>query len=36
MRGKAVNRCYFVFDSIPERNKTQEMCDKVVSGILFK
>ena len=28
---KAVNRCFFVFDSIPDQYKTQEMCDKVVS-----
>ena len=27
----AVNRCYFVFYSIPNRYKTQEICDRVVS-----
>ena len=31
MCDKAVNRCFFVFDSIPDRYKTQEMCDRVVS-----
>ena len=28
---KAVNRCFFVFDSIPDQYKTQEICDNVVS-----
>ena len=28
---KAVNRCFFVFYSIPDWYKVQEMCDKVVS-----
>ena len=28
---KAVNRRFFVFDSILDRYKIQEMCDKVVS-----
>ena len=27
----AINRCYFVFDYIPDQYKTQEMCDRVVS-----
>ena len=31
MCNKAVNRCFFVFDSIPDPFKTQEMCDRVVS-----
>ena len=31
MCDKAVNRCFFVFDSIPDRYKTQEMCARVVS-----
>ena len=30
MHDKAVNIC-FVFDSIPNQYKTQEMCDRVVS-----
>ena len=32
---KAVKRYFFVFDSIPNRYKTQEMCDKVVSKAPF-
>ena len=28
---KAVNGCFFVYDSIPVWYKTQEMCDRVVS-----
>ena len=35
MCDKAVNRCFFVFNSIPNRYKTQEMCDRVVSDDLF-
>ena len=31
MCNKAVNRCVFVFGSIPDRYKTQEMCYSVVS-----
>ena len=31
----AVNRCAFVFDSIPDWYKTQEMCDRVVSEDSF-
>ena len=31
MNDKAVNRCFFVFDSILDQYKTQEMCDTVVS-----
>ena len=31
MCNKAVNRCFFVFNSMPDRYKTQEMCDRVVS-----
>ena len=30
MCNKAVNRCFFIFDSIPNQYKTQEMCDMVV------
>ena len=28
MRIRAVNTCSFVFDSVPDRYKTQGMCDK--------
>ena len=28
---KAVDTCPFVFDSVPDQYKSQEMCDKVVS-----
>ena len=28
---KAVHRCFSVFDSIPDRYKTQEICDIAVS-----
>ena len=28
---KAVDTCPFVFDSVPNQYKTQEMCNKVVS-----
>ena len=31
MCDKADNRCFFVFDSIPDQYKTQVMCDRVVS-----
>ena len=31
MCDEAVNRCVFVFDSIPDWYNTQEMCDRVVS-----
>ena len=27
---RAVNTCSFVFNSVSDRNKTQEMCDKAV------
>ena len=30
MCDEAVNRCFFVFHSIPDWYKTQEMCDSVV------
>ena len=30
MCDKAVDRCFFVFDSIPDQYKTQEMCGRVV------
>ena len=33
---KAVYICPFVFDSVPDRYKTQEMCGKVVSHDAFK
>ena len=35
MCNKAVNRCVFVFDSIPDRYKTQKMRYRVVSGDPF-
>ena len=28
---RAVHRCFFVFDSIPDQYKTQEICDLAVS-----
>ena len=31
MCNKTVDICFFVFDSIPDWYKTQEMCDRVVS-----
>ena len=31
MCDKAVNTCFFVFDSIPDQYKTQEMYDTVLS-----
>ena len=31
MCDKAMNRCFFVFDSIPDQYKTQEICNTVVS-----
>ena len=31
MCDKAVDRCFFVFDSIPDQYKTQKMFDIVVS-----
>ena len=30
MWDKAVDRCPFLFDSVPDQYKTQETCDKVV------
>ena len=27
---KTIDRCFFVFDSIPEWHKTQDMCDRVI------
>ena len=30
MCGKAVNRCFFVFDSIPNQYKTQKMCSSII------
>ena len=35
MCNKAVNRCFFVFDSIPGQYKTQERCDMVVTLLSF-
>ena len=35
MCNKAVNRCFFVFDSIPRQYKTQERCDMVVTLLSF-
>ena len=31
MCDKTVNSCFFVFDSVPDLYKKQEMCDRVVS-----
>ena len=31
MHDKAANRCFMVFNFVPDQYKTQEMCDKVVS-----
>ena len=36
MCDKAVNKCFFVFHSIPEQYKTQEMCDIVLINIKLK
>ena len=30
MCNKAVDTCPFIFDSVPDQNITQELCDKVV------
>ena len=35
MCDKVVNKFYFVFDSIPDQYKTQEMCDTAVSNDPF-
>ena len=35
MCNKAVHRCFFVFDSIPDQYKTHEICDIVVSVYPF-
>ena len=35
MRDKAFNTYSFVFDSVPDRYKTQAMCDRVVYDGLF-
>ena len=32
MCDKAVNKCSFVFDCIPDQYKTQEMCDTIASN----
>ena len=31
MCNKSINRCFFVFDSVPDQYKSQEMRDRVVS-----
>ena len=31
MCDKAVNRCFFVFDSIPNQFETQEMCNNIIA-----
>ena len=36
MCDEAVKRCFFVFDSISGRYKTQEIPDRDVSKILFR
>ena len=33
---KTVNRCFFVFDLIPNQYKTQGMRDRVILKILFQ
>ena len=33
---KAVDKCPFVFDSVPNQYKTQEMCDRIDSYDPFK
>ena len=35
MCNKANNGCFFVFDSIPDWYKIEEMCDRVVSKCPF-
>ena len=35
MCDKAVNKCFFKFDSNPDQNKTQEICGTVVSDDPF-
>ena len=35
MRNKAVNRCFFVFNSVLVQYKTEEKCDRVVFEDLF-
>ena len=35
MCNKAVNRCFFVFGSIPDQYKIREMCDRIVSEDSF-
>ena len=32
MSDKAVNRCFFVFDSSADHYKTQGICDTAISG----
>ena len=36
MWDKAVNRCFFVFDSIPNQYKTQGMYDSIISKTHFQ
>ena len=36
MCNKDVGRCLFVFDSVPNKYNTQEICDKIVSEDPFK
>ena len=36
MCDKAVNKCFFVFDSIPDQYKTQEMCNNLSLKIPFQ
>ena len=34
MYDKVVNRCFFVFNSMPDKCKTQEMCVRVASVLI--
>ena len=36
MCDKTTDKCTFVFDSVPDQCKTQEICDKIVSEYPFK
>lgn len=36
MCDKAVDKCHFVFDSLPDQHKTKEMWHKLVSEDYFK
>lgn len=36
MCDKAVDKCSFVFDSVPNENKTQGMCNKILYVVAFE